>query len=154
MSVVRGSNQLLRPLFLLSFSSFLKLKFPNTLSIKVADNKIRATCVWCQKSLLCQLCYYLCPSLQTHLTYYRIHGMCKFLMTTFLSNVAKIISNFWSYFEKPHSCEKTFMATSLVTYGNIWTIFTPTFGHTAHMPALLVCLETTYFQFIYLRTES
>ena len=107
MSVVRGSNQLLRPLFLLSFSSFLKLKFPNTLSIKVADNKIRATCVWCQKSLLCQLSYYLCPSLQTHFTYYRIHGMCKFLMTTFLSNVAKIISNFWSYFEKPHSCEKT-----------------------------------------------
>ena len=46
------------------------------------------------------------------------------------------------------------MATSLVTYGNIWTIFTPTFVHTAHMPALLVCLETTYFQFIYLRTES
>ena len=94
MSVVRGSNQLLRPLFLLSFSSFLKLKFPNTLSIKVADNKIRATCVWCQKSLLCQLSYYLCPSLQTHFTYNRIHGMYKFLMTTFLSNVAKLLATF------------------------------------------------------------
>ena len=44
--------------------------------------------------------------------------------------VAQIISNFSGYFEKPNSYVKTAMATSWVTFGNIWATFTPASGHT------------------------
>ena len=54
----------------------------------------------------------------------------KFLVTKFLKKVAQIISNFSGYFEKPNSYVKTAMATSWVTFGNIWATFTPASGHT------------------------
>ena len=41
-----------------------------------------------------------------------------------------MIGNFLGNFEKSHSYLKTAVATSWVTFGNIWATFTPTSGHT------------------------
>ena len=52
----------------------------------------------------------------------RFGDLWKFLVTNFLTKVAQIYKRSWDYFEKPHSKEKTVLATSWVTFGNIWAI--------------------------------
>ena len=39
------------------------------------------------------------------------------------NKISSKTSNFFGYFEKPHSYVKTCMATSWVTFGNIWATF-------------------------------
>ena len=48
----------------------------------------------------------------------------------FLTKVAQMIGNFLGNFEKSHSYLKTAVATSWVTFGNIWATFTQASGHT------------------------
>ena len=53
----------------------------------------------------------------------RFDNFWKLLVTKYLAKVAQIISNFKGYFEKPHSFVKTNVATSWVTFGNIWATY-------------------------------
>ena len=52
----------------------------------------------------------------------------KFFARFFLTKVAQIIK-FLGYFEKPHSYVKTAVATSWVTFGNIWATFYCIWSH-------------------------
>ena len=40
-----------------------------------------------------------------------------------------MMANFLGYFEKPHSYDKTALATFWATFGTSWATFTPTSGH-------------------------
>ena len=69
----------------------------------------------------------------------------KFLETKFQTKEAQIIINSLGYFEKPHNYVKTSVATSWVTFENIWATFTPASGHTACGAIHFILLNIIHF---------
>ena len=68
----------------------------------------------------------------------------KFLV---LAKEAQIIGNFLAYFEKPHTCTKTALATFWATFGKKLPLFIPKSGHAA-LPTLIskCCKEINLVQ--------